>query len=200
MKKFSLIAAMALCVTIGGVYATWNYSQGDVATKQNFLLPSMETAVTGTSKGTIEIDLNNVAVKVDDSNNDHKAELVWSGDYIIVTFTPAQGADSAVATNGIQMTYTISVTENWTYGDPEVHVLTVNQATVQGANVSYTNGTATLGAACLEFQIPVSDLAALISIGDISLPTHQDYLNFQTKLNQGNIKITVSEYTPASNP
>ena len=46
-----------------------------------------------------------------------------------------------------------------------------------------------------ELRIPASELAAKVHLGDFTLPTHQDYLDFQTELNRGNIKLLVTEVT-----
>lgn len=195
MKKFSLIAAMALCVTIGGVYATWNYAQGSVETAQDFIRPTMTEAITDGTKGKIAINFNGITAKIDDANNDHQAELTWivpdgGKNYIEVTFTPSVGVDEAVSNNGIKMSYTISVTDNWTYEDKQI--LTVETGTVQGQEISYTAGSGVTGPT-KSFKIYVSDLKDLIKLGTFSLPTHQDYLDFQTALNRGNIRFAVSE-------
>ena len=49
MKKLSLLIALALLVSIGGVYATWNYAMGDAASVDAYLdggsIPEGTTAV-----------------------------------------------------------------------------------------------------------------------------------------------------------
>ena len=58
MKKVSAIIAMATIMTIGGVYATFNYAQGDAASVSDTLSPSIESAVLESNKGKIEITSN----------------------------------------------------------------------------------------------------------------------------------------------
>ena len=102
MKKLSLLVALILLVTVGGVYATWNYARNVVDPKQ----ASATVVITGTqssTKGTIEITSAPKRVIVDDTGAyDHVAEI-WFGDInadsqpvgadqtgaITVTFTPA---------------------------------------------------------------------------------------------------------------
>ena len=184
MKRLSLLVMLMLLVTVGGVYATWNYAQGNVSETQGFALPTMETAVRDTSKGTINVDTSGLTMKVDDDANDgenHKAVLVMTGK-ITVTFTPAVGADEIVRQNGIKMKYTISCTDNWTYNSTQI--FTVSNAT----DIS-------TGTTKLSFDITADQLKTMITLGDFTLPEYQDYLNFETALNRGNIKILVSEDT-----
>ena len=106
MKKLSLLVAFALIITIGGVYAAWSYAQGDVETAQGFVLPSMEAVTTTGSKGQISVNTSGLTMKVDDTDDGdaHNTKLVMNdGGKIVITFTPAEGADSTVVTNGIKM-------------------------------------------------------------------------------------------------
>lgn len=188
MKKFSLLIALVLLVTIGGVYATWNYAQGDVVATQGFVLPKMETVITEGSKGTISVDTSGLTIKVDDSATDsvtHKPVLVMDGE-IVITFTAATGADDSVVQNGIKMQAVISCTENWTYKDQQI----ISVDTADNKHIITTNGaqkTLTISAATL------AEIVKMTEHEDLILSTHEEFLNFQTILNRGNIKITVSE-------
>ena len=99
-KKLSMLAAMALCVTVGGVYATWIYATQAVPTAY----ATMSITLTGTSSGgqagTLTIAGTNVALTIDDDATDahvHKATLVSnpSGEFKI-TFTPNTNAESEI--------------------------------------------------------------------------------------------------------
>lgn len=185
MKKLSLLMALILLVTVGGVYATWNYAQGDVTSTQAFVLPKMETVVTEGSKGTIAVDTSGMTIKVDDLDTDsviHKPALVMDGK-ITVTFTPAVGADETVTNTGIPMKATITCTDNWQYEGTQI--ITVDTA-------AKANEFATTGAA-LTFDITADQLEEIVHIANFTLPTYNDFQQFQTILNRGNIKITVSE-------
>lgn len=189
MKKLSLLIALVLLVTIGGVYATWNYAQGDVTSSQGFVLPKMETVITSGSKGTIAVDTTGLTIKVDDSDTDsvtHKPVLVIDGD-IVITFTPATGADDTVATNGIQMQAVVTCTDNWTYNDGVSDHQIISVDTANDKNVFDTNG------AAMTLTITAAQLEEILTMADLTLPTYSDFLDFQTILNRGNIKIVVSE-------
>ena len=66
MKKLSLLVALMLIITVGGVYATWNYSQGSISQTQGFVLPKMEVAVPDNPKGTIEVCRDGAGIEFDE--------------------------------------------------------------------------------------------------------------------------------------
>lgn len=185
MKKLSLLMALILLVTVGGVYATWNYAQDPAETAQGFALPKMETVVTSGDKGSIVVDTSNFSIKIDDDANDnavHKATLVMSG-YISIKFTEAVGADEDVKTNGIKLTATVSCTENWQYDSKDIFILD----TANSANVFSSAG------ATKELKITADEMNQILSINDFTLATYAEFQEFQTILNRGNIKIVASE-------
>ena len=104
MKKLTVIIALMLVITIGGVYATWNYAQGDVAKVDKYLdsVTKITDKVVTTSKGTIAIDATGLSILIDDADNNHVAELSVTGS-VTVTFTPNEGADADVKANGIKL-------------------------------------------------------------------------------------------------
>lgn len=185
MKKLSLLIALVLLVTIGGVYATWNYAQGEVETKQAFVLPTMSEVDTGSDKGTISIDTSGVTIKVDDSDTDsvaHKPVLVVTGSDIVITFTPATGADDDIRTNGIKMQAVITCTTPWTYDEKQIITVDTSKSTITATEKGF------------ELRISAAQLAEMLQMNEeLRLPTYDDFMDFQTILNRGNIKITVSE-------
>ena len=184
MKKLSLLVALALLITVGGVYATWNYAQGDATSKTGYLdkVTLVADSVVDSAKGTFEIDTTNLKITVDDTNNDHVAELLIEGD-IKITFTPSTGADKTVQDNGILMQYTLSTTDNYNFGSRTIFSV--------DTETQFLNDTASKTA-----TVTADDLKALISLnGDISLPDVETYEQFKTALHSGAIGITVSEKT-----
>ena len=182
MKKLSLLVAIILCVTIGGVYATWNYAQGSVTSQTKYFdgTTVITNKVVSTAKGTIAIDTSALNIVIDDTNNDHVAELNVSGS-VRVTFTPASsGVDTDVAANGIKMQYAIGLTGSQVYEG--ANIFTVD-STVQAMGTTATKS----------FTIPAADIEELITLANITLPTASDYDEFKEALHSGAISITVSE-------
>ena len=154
MKKLSTIIALALIITIGGVYAAWHYNRGQVSLEFT-RSATMASIQSDTSKGTIAIEKdaqgeskNSLKFLVDDAGAiDWKAELVPSGSVFII-FTPAANADAAVKDNGIRMKATITVTGTCSaYADEELGEDITIFAAKEGANsFEITSGAATLDA------------------------------------------------------
>ena len=116
MKRLSALIALALVVTIGGVFAAWHYNRGQVSLEIS-RSATMASIQSDSSKGTIAIDQtannnqgNTLKFLVDDVDTiDWKAALVPSGS-VYVKFTPAANADASVQANGIAMKATVTIT------------------------------------------------------------------------------------------
>lgn len=115
MKKLSTLIAIFLIATIGGVYATWNYSQGDVTSRTSYFddITKITDKVVDNAKGEIVIAKNDLAITIDDSNNNHFAEWKLTGS-LTVTFTPNAGADQTVKDNGIDLEWSLLTTNTGT--------------------------------------------------------------------------------------
>ena len=113
MKKFTALIALMLCVTIGGVYATWTYAGtddiADAFAEAKVTITDVE--LTG-ANGTYKVESNLVltiepAVAFDENaETTHKAVLVFGANnnediYLRVTFTPATNAPEAIKENGV---------------------------------------------------------------------------------------------------
>lgn len=201
MKKLSTLIALALILTIGSVYAAWSYAQGMTASNEITREINMAQVNTDSNKGSISATPSNISFLVDDVDaKDYVADLVGTGEFAL-TFTPAVGADSTLATNGIKMIATVTVV--WTgdsaptyagidaSGNP-VTVIPVqtganNVIEIEGNGV---NGTTKLTAAQI---VSALDFCEESSGKTVKLPTKQDNDNFHNVLKNYTIKIVVSE-------
>ena len=179
-KKISLLIVLAMIVTIGGVYATWNYAQGAVEGVDINPAVTLTEKVVDTPMGTITVDMSGLSISIDDTNHDYAAELVVDGD-IDITFTASDIAPAAVKTNGLAMEYTLTVTAPWEFKGTQIF-------TVPAEAIAINNGQATFSA-----TISAADLKAALTLGAISLPTVEDYDAFETALANGEITITVAQ-------
>lgn len=180
MKKLSILLVLAMILTIGGVYATWNYAQGDIEGADVSPVVTMTDKVVDTPMGTIAVDMSGFNIAIDDTNGDYNAECVMSG-AINVTFVADAAAPATVKANGIKLQYTVTVTNPWTYNGVQVFTATTDA-------MAMNNGAATFNA-----TITAAELMNVITLGDISLPTVDAYDAFARALTQGTITITVSE-------
>lgn len=200
MKKLSILVALILCVTIGGVYATWTYAgSSDVLDVSAEIKVELENATLSGSIGSYSIS-SNFALKIDQKNNNHEAKLVFVQNnsdpiHLTIEFTPNDGADATVKENGINTKLTIATTTDMKYP--------------ADANGNYTAG----GTEKAIFSIPTSEmnitwtkegnkfvktfnqaeLESMILLNDpIILDTKGDHTAFASLLT-GNIKFTVSD-------
>ena len=101
MKKLSALIALMLCVTIGGVYATWTYGGNDVADAFNEVKVTIADATIEGSQGTYTITSNLVITADQNNPQEHKAILDFASNnadpiYLKVTFTPSSIASKEV--------------------------------------------------------------------------------------------------------
>ena len=116
MKKFGLLVAIALIVTIGGVYAQWNYSgQTGINSSHEHLNSNMADYVAGSNAhGSIRVLANDMDIIIDDTNSDLIAELVITGDMVFL-FVPYNNAPDEIKNNGISMQWMLHQTSNYIY-------------------------------------------------------------------------------------
>ena len=206
MKRLSVIISLALVVTIGGVFAAWNYSNGTatgITTTRELDMASITTTV---EKGKITANSEGMTLIVDDETDvagvqnpvAFKAMLRGAGS-INITFTPDSSAEPTVKNNGIHMIATVTVTKDadatqWKADDAVddadktlVDILAPN--TEGNANVIDlgTTKTAEISADAI--------INALLFCGGkpVILDTYQKNQEFKVAMSKYTINITISE-------
>ena len=90
-----------MCLTIGGVYATWTYSgTDDIADSFAEAKVTIADVKLDGSNGTYKIETN-LVLTVDQANEDHEAELVFGSNntepiHLTITFTPSASAPKEI--------------------------------------------------------------------------------------------------------
>lgn len=163
MKKISILIAIMLCVTIGGVYATWTYAgTDDIADAYAEAKVTITDAELTGANGVYKIE-SNLVLTVDQANNEHEAKLVFSSTdssaiYLKVTFTPANNAPKTIKENAVpselyfttstDMKYTIDADGNYDESGTPVSIFEFSNPSdgIFSPNVTWTpesNGTFT---------------------------------------------------------
>ena len=178
MKKLSILIALLLCVTIGGVYATWSYAlTEDIADAFAEAKVTIADAEFVGSNGTYKIE-SNLVLTVDQANDAHEAELVFSANdsqpiYLRVTFTPAVNAPQKIKEEGVpselyfgtttEMKYKMDAEGNYSETGTATDIFTLKDVANDELDVNVTwtkesNGTYTytLDEAALKDQIKLS--------------------------------------------
>ena len=120
MKKLSVLIALMLCVTIGGVYATWTYAgTNDIADAYAEAKVTIADAELTGANGTYKVE-SNLVLTVDQKNDDHEAELVFASNnsdpiFLKVTFTPATNAPQAIKDNAVPSELYFTTTTDMEY-------------------------------------------------------------------------------------
>lgn len=112
MKKMSILASLALCVTIGGVYAAWNYADKNVSTTYAAMGVSVTGITSQSEKGVLKAVGTNVALQIDDIVNTkpHTTEFVYDANgYFTVTFTANANAPETVLEQGIDLKWYVGL-------------------------------------------------------------------------------------------
>lgn len=191
MKKLGTIIALALVLTIGGVYATFSYAQGNATEATGNVGKQLAAATVDAEKGSITITENTFTITVDDAGN-----LTTGASYsgtLKVKFVATNGADETVKNDGIKikMTITFGLQDNAAegltankYGSSDIFVL----QNVGGNGYVEINGGDKVTADTVEV-----DLSQYITVSSISLPTYSDYEAYKIAFEATTITVTFSE-------
>ncbi len=120
MKKISLLIALCMLLTIGGVYATWSYvGSTDIIDAFAESKVTITDAVIEGTYGIYKIE-SNLVLSVDQANDNHEAELVFASNndqpvYLTVTFTPSVNAPKAIKENAVESELYFGVTTPMQY-------------------------------------------------------------------------------------
>lgn len=191
MKKLSVLVALMLIITVGGVYATWNYAQATGEADAKFTSVSVKLADIdydendAEDKGTISITSNNVSLVIDQDKPSYDAKWVPNDDgQITGTFVPAANATDYVKANGTPLCFKLS---------GKLHDdITISPNSVDISYDRHDNGT-------FYWTITAAQIANAISLDDVNLPTEQAYKDFMDELGSGEITITIQEQNSEGN-
>ena len=200
-KRLSVLASLALCVTVGGVYATWIYATQEVPTAY----ATMGVTLTGTSQGgqagTLTIAGSNVDLTIDDVATDtelHKATLVYeTTGYFTITFTPNDNAEADIR-DGVSIDWSIGLydtakkqsttADQWKFEDTESNGQKVTKQifTIDTATTTIKEGTAngwTVKDGVYTYKLALTEVMKKITLNKtLYLSTVEEYNAFKTAL------------------
>ena len=191
MKRLSILIALVLCVTIGGVYATWVYSQSDdVADITGAKAITMTEATFTGTYGTYHVETSGLSLTVDPKEGTtHTTALKISGN-LVVTFTPNTYAPVEVKENGVPSTFAFSLSNaDWKYDG--TNLITVDTAL---HNITWTPD----GNGAFTYTISAAQLGNYITLTEYTLDTKVEYDAYDAALTNGQIIISISDGKNAS--
>lgn len=186
MRKISLLIALCLIVSVGGVYATWVYSQSDdVADITNARAITMTEATFEGTYGTYTTDSSSLTLKIDPKQGTtHTTALYLTGE-VVIKFTPATHAPADVKEGGVLTTYAFGISNsNWTYNGQQIIAVDTS-----AKNITWTPD----GNGAFVYVVSADELAGLISLTEFELDTKAEYDAYDQVLTQGQLTITISD-------
>ena len=194
MKKLSLLIALCMLLTVGGVYATWTYTQNtDVADEAiNMNMNLTDVAYSG-SYGTYRVDTSGLTLAIDPAQGTAHETALYATGNIVITFTPNSVAPEDVKENAVPTTYAFSLANpNWQYEGYDI--VTLNHTGKH--DVVWTDN----GDGTFSFTISAAVFAQHVTLTPFTLDTKSDYDAYNVILGTGSIVITVSDGVTASEP
>lgn len=208
MKKMSILASLALCVTIGGVYAAWNYADKNVSTTYAAMGVSVTGVTSQSEKGTLQAVGTNVALQIDDVANTklHTTEFVYDANgYFTVTFTANANAPVDVLEKGIDLKWYIGLatTANLPADYTTVEYESQDIYTISSQEVQITQ-TPTRevkpdGTVVFTYQVPMTAVMQKITLTEIVLDTQAAHDAYSQIVNQYLFHFHVAEGLVATN-
>ncbi len=190
MKRLSILVALILCVTIGGVYAAWLYTGSTVSSVDRTISHGLTTATTDGDVGIFRVKSNTVDIAIDQTAEDnYLAKLVITGQ-VVVSFTPNPGAPEDVINNAVSAVatvYTKNAEANLYDGSPIY-------SSPAGSKVALVweklpDGT-------FEATITAEQIDTLLDLGaEFVLDSHADYLAFHELEENITITLAISQGT-----
>ena len=201
--KVALLSFLATAVTVGGVYATWTFTENESTAANTTVNVAMTGVSSDTKKGTLNVMVmteNGFTLAVDDANNDHIADIKKTG-VVTVTFTPSASASQEVKTNGIDVQCVISYApyasgadtlEEWTYDNKQIFDIINDESApilLSKSAATYDPGTTTF-----TWTIDAADIGIELE-NEFVIDTLAKYNAMNEELGKGHFVLTVSEYT-----
>lgn len=204
MKKLSLLIALIICVTIGGVYATWVFTSDDTAITDEITAGILLADVDSTAThGTLE--MNDASILIDEGVG--KAPVLKMSTPVILTFTPDDDASAEIKAGAIDVYVYFVAGESLTsktYNSETIFKLSsqgVSAATrikINAGTPTWTdNGDGTLSVDISNLIVGAQD-SVLSFASNFVLDTKGEYDNFNDALGSVSIQVRVSSKDPAA--
>ena len=185
MKKLTVLVALLLCITIGGVYATWIFAGDNIMSQTDPFVNKMGDVDTSTSAGSYHFVNNTINLIVEpESVDSYKADITWSGEATL-QFAANDTISAGPLNKALNAIITIEAIDIdlATYNGNKIYTLN-NSFKIQLSEDSwaYDNATNTYS-----YKITAAALADAVSIGDFSIDNYDKYKEF--KLAQDVVKF-----------
>jgi len=194
MKKLSLIIALCILLSIGGVYATWIYSGNQIDAQTEPFVSKMGGIDHEGNSGSYSFTENSLDFAVEPDSQDTKiTTIAWGTGSITLVFTPKGDISDDMLANALNATLTVELASSTagTYNSTDVYTIDPNFAVV----LTETDWTEHNSGEYYTYTITAATIEDAISIGSFHLPTQDEYEEFKDVIQ--NVKFRV-KVTPAA--
>ena len=185
MKKLTVLVALLLCITIGGVYATWIFAGDTILSQTDPFVNKMGDVDTSTSAGSYHFVNNTVNLVVEpEAPDSYNAIITWTGE-VTLQFAANETISSAPLEKALNATVIIEAVDITaaTYGGKQIYTLNDGfKIQLTRDDWAYDDVTNTYS-----YKITAAELIGAVSIDDFELDTYDEYRAF--KLAQDVVKF-----------
>lgn len=211
MKKLSLLIALCMLLSIGGVYATWVYTDATMEAGHHHFGLNMASVTSGVSKGSIAVlaaaeGASTLKISLDDlGERDYVAEAVING-HIDIIFLPNGSGSQDVLDNGVELQIEVVQENPVQYSGKNVFNIAAHEPMSIGNGVKITEEnaltlfpgvdlTSYIGGFYYRVTAAQLNLSTLITVNDITLLTKPEYDAMERALTTGAIGLSITEVT-----
>ncbi len=197
-KKLSVLAALALVTTIGGVYATWVYSKDNISSGYGV----SNLAIAGVDyvgdAGSVSVVGTHTEIKIDDPTNGsaYITEMTYDDTgYFTVTFTPSISAKEDIK-DGMDIEWYVGLSDGadplaiedfvYTFGGGEDQQIFTS---IDSTKVLVEQEDMTVSGGAYTFTITMKDVVDKLVLADIKLDSYDKYTAYLNALKLGFIHV-----------
>lgn len=194
MKKLSLLIALCILLTIGGVYATWIYSGNQIDAQTTPFVSKMGGLDHEGNSGSYTFIENSLEFSVEPDSQDTKiTTIVWNEGTIKLVFTPKGDINDTMLANALNATITVELASS-TAGEYQGSTIYTIDPSFAVA-LTETDWTEHNDGEYYTYTITADTIRDAISIGSFHLPSEDDYTEFKTAIQDVKFRVKV---TPAA--
>lgn len=191
MKKFSLLIALCILLSIGGVYATWIYSGNQIDAQTTPFVSKMGGLDHEGNSGSYTFTENSLEFAVEPDSQDTKiTTLVWTDGTIKVVFTPKGDINDSMLSKALNATLTVELASSTagTYNGSDIYTLDPDFKVV----LTDTDWTSHNSGEYYTYTITADVIKDAISINAFHLPSEDDYTTFKDAIQDVKFRVKIS--------
>ena len=194
MKKLSLLIALCILLTIGGVYATWIYSGNQIDAQTTPFVSKMGGLDHEGNSGSYTFIENSLEFSVEPDTQDTKiTTIVWTEGTIKLVFTPKGDINDTMLANALNATITVELASSTAGEYKGTTIYTIDPSFA--VDLTETDWTEHNDGEYYTYTITADTIKDAISIGSFHLPSEDDYTDFKAAIQDVKFRVKV---TPAA--